>query len=52
MARRNIESAYKQWVEAYGSIGWKQYLGEIGRNRETGQWAREVAELLLKDASD
>ena len=52
MAKRNIESGYKQWADAYGTITWKQYLREIGRSAETGQWAKEVAELLSKESPD
>jgi hypothetical protein len=49
MAKRNIESAYKQWTDAYGAITWKEYLQKIWRNSETGQWAKEVAQLLAKE---
>jgi hypothetical protein len=52
MAKRNVESGYKQWLEAYGAITWKQYLQKIGRNSETGQWAKEVAGLLSKEAAE
>ena len=52
MAKRNIESGYKQWSDAYGAIAWKEYLQKIGRNAETGQWAKEVAELLSKDTAE
>jgi hypothetical protein len=49
IARKNLESGYKQWSEAYGAITWKEYLKRIGQNKETGQWAKEVAELLSND---
>lgn len=52
VAKRNIESGYKQWLEAYGAITWKQYLQKIGRNSETGQWAKEVAGLLSKETAE
>jgi hypothetical protein len=51
MAKRNIESGYQQWSEAYGAITWEEYLQKIGRNAETGQWAKEVAELLSKETA-
>lgn len=51
-AKQNIESAYKQWSEAYGEITWKQYLKRIAQGSETGQWAKEVAELLSKEATE
>ena len=52
LAKRNIESGYKQWTDAYGGITWKEYLRKIGRNSETGQWAKEVAELLSKESGE
>jgi hypothetical protein len=52
MAKRNIESGYKQWMEAYGDLTMKEYLQKIGRNPETGQWAKEVAELMAKGSED
>ena len=30
---------------------WKQYLQKVGGNSETGQWAKEVAELLSKESA-
>jgi len=29
-------------------ISWKEYLSEIAKNPLTGEWAREVAEQLIK----
>jgi hypothetical protein len=52
IAKRNVESGYKQWSDAYGAITWKEYLKKIGNNAETGQWAKEVAELLSKEAAE
>lgn len=51
-AKRSVESAYKVWNEAYGGVDWKEYLRRIGQNAETGQWAKEVAELLSKEAAE
>jgi hypothetical protein len=47
-AKKNLESAYEAWTEAYGGVTWKDYLRQIVRLPATGQWAREVAELLSK----
>lgn len=49
-AKRNVESGYKRWSEAYGGMTWKEYLQKVAQNQETGQWAREVAELLSRQA--
>jgi len=46
--------AYESIVEKYGSwkrameISWKEYLSEIVKNPLTGEWAKEVAEHLIK----
>jgi hypothetical protein len=45
-AKERVESTYGLWVRAYGSIDWKTYLDRVITNDETGQWAKEVAELL------
>jgi hypothetical protein len=52
IAKINLESGYKRWTEAYGSITMKEYLQRIGRDRESGQWVKEVAELLTKESVD
>lgn len=46
-ARREVEAAYKAWKEAYGGLTWNDYLNRVIRNPETGQWAIEVAKLML-----
>jgi len=51
LAKNNIESAYPVWKEAYGGMTWKQYLEQVKRNTQTGDWAREVAEFLSKEAN-
>jgi len=51
-AKRSVESAYRQWNEAYGGIAWKEYLRKVSQDAETGLWAKEVAELLSKEAAD
>ena len=52
MAKRNIESKFNEWKEAYGAITWKEYLQRVGDNSETGQWAKEVAGLLSKENAE
>lgn len=47
-AKRNLESGYKKWSEAYGQMAWSDYLRKIRETKETGQWVKEVAELLAK----
>lgn len=51
-ARERLESTYGLWVEAYGTIGWKGYLDRVITNAQTGQWAKEVAELLESRLDD
>lgn len=48
MAKRKVEAAYRRWSEAYGGMTWQDYLEAISKSKETGQWAREVAEMLSK----
>jgi len=45
-AKEEVERAYALWVEAYGRIEWKDYLDNVKRNPQTGQWAKEIAESL------
>ncbi len=52
MAKSDVESGYKIWADAYGAITWREYLRKIGRNSETGQWAKEVAQLLSKEEGE
>lgn len=48
-AKKRLEAAYSLWVKAYGGIDWVDYLDNIIRNVQTGQWAKEVAEALRGD---
>jgi hypothetical protein len=41
-----VQANYKLWVKAYGRMDWKDYLDNVKRNVQTGQWAKEIAELL------
>lgn len=45
-ARARVRGTYQLWVKAYGAIGWTEYLDNVIRNVQTGQWAKEVAEFL------
>jgi hypothetical protein len=45
-ARRKVEAAYEYWKDAYGGMGWNEYLDRVAENPETGQWAAEVAKLM------
>ncbi|MEM2104911.1 MAG: hypothetical protein QXV21_00340 [Candidatus Bathyarchaeia archaeon] len=38
---------YERWRKAL-EISWKEYLSEIVKNPLTGEWAKEVAEHLIK----
>ena len=48
-AKKNIQSAYPRWADAYGGLEWKEYLDNVKRNPETGQWVKETAEFLEGD---
>jgi hypothetical protein len=50
-AKRNVESEYKSWSQAYGAITWRDYLQRLQQSAETGQWAKEVAEMLSSDSA-
>ena len=45
-AKEKVEAAYALWVNALGKLEWKDYLDNVKRNPQTGQWAKEIAELL------
>ena len=51
-AKKNLESGYRQWTEAYGPMTMEEYLQRVGRNKESGQWVKEVAELLSRESVD
>lgn len=48
-AKDKLQAAYPRWVEAYGTLGWKDYLDSVKHNLQTGQWVKEIAELLAGD---
>jgi len=45
-AKRKVEAGYRTWTEAYGEMKWKDYLDKVKHNEQTGQWAKEIAEML------
>jgi len=47
-AKEKVQANYQLWVKAYGRVDWKDYLDNVKRNVQTGQWAKEVAELLRR----
>jgi hypothetical protein len=46
-AYESIVKKYDSWKRAM-EISWKEYLSEIVKNPLTGEWAKEVAEHLIK----
>jgi len=46
-AYESIVKKYEIWKRAL-EISWKEYLSEIVKNPLTGEWAKEVAEYLIK----
>ncbi|MGB9713648.1 MAG: hypothetical protein ACPLZC_01565 [Candidatus Bathyarchaeales archaeon] len=46
-AYESITKKYTAWKNAL-EISWREYLSEIARNPLTGEWAKEVAEHLIK----
>jgi len=45
-AKENVLAAYPLWVKAYGNMEWKDFLDNVKRNPQTGQWVKEIAEIL------
>ncbi|MEM3783558.1 MAG: hypothetical protein QXY88_00800 [Candidatus Bathyarchaeia archaeon] len=50
-AYQSIMKKYEVWKRAL-EISWKEYLSEIAKNPFTGEWAKEVAEHLLKGGDE
>jgi len=46
-AYESITKKYDLWKKAL-EISWKEYLSEIVKNPLTGEWAKQVAEYLIK----
>jgi hypothetical protein len=47
----NIMKKYEQWKKAL-EISWKEYLSEIAKNPLTGEWARQVAQHVLRSGEE
>ncbi len=45
-AKESLQAAYPLWVKAFGRMEWSEYLDNVKRNVQTGQWVKEIAELL------
>jgi hypothetical protein len=45
-AHANLVAAYAVWKKS-NELSWAGFLGEIIQTKETGEWAREVAQDLL-----
>ena len=50
-AYESIAKKYDLWRTAL-EISWKEYLSKVVKNSLTGEWAREVAEYLIKSGED
>ena len=50
-AYESIVKKYDSWKRAL-EISWKEYLSEIVKNPLTGEWAKEVAEHLIKSGEE
>jgi len=46
-AYESVVKKYDEWKRAL-EVSWKEYLSEIVKNPLTGEWAKEVAEYLVK----
>jgi len=46
-AYESIDKKYGAWKKAL-QISWKEYLSEIVKNPLTGEWAKELAEHLIR----
>jgi len=47
-AHKNLMEKFEIWKQAL-NISWKEYLSEIVKNPYAGEWAKEVAEEMLKN---
>ena len=46
-AYRNLVKKFESWRKAR-KISWQEYLNEIAENQFTGEWAKEMAEHLMR----
>ena len=49
LAKKNIDSNYKYWKEAYGEISLEEYLKILSEHSSSGKWVKEVAIYLLNN---
>ncbi|MEA2070905.1 MAG: hypothetical protein U9O98_06400 [Asgard group archaeon] len=50
IAKEQLDKLFPKWQKAFGKLSWKDYLQQLTTDEEIpiGDWAREVAEYLLK----
>lgn len=48
-AYKNLKESFEKWRHAYGKMDWKTYLQKVVERPETGIWAKECCEHLLKE---
>lgn len=46
-AYKSVMKNYEVWKKALG-LSWEEYLSEVAKNPLTGEWAKEVAQHLMK----
>jgi len=47
-AYRKLLAAYKVWHQAL-EISWRDYLGRVEGNTNSGRWVREICTFLLRN---
>ena len=47
-----VVSHYKDWITAYGGLTWQEYLYNIVKMKESGDWIKEIAEAELQDKNE
>ncbi len=51
LAAKSLLEAYSFWRDALG-VSFRDYLQQILRRSETGRWAKELAEYVLKTGDE
>jgi hypothetical protein len=51
LAAKSLLEAYSYWRDALGA-SFRDYLQQILRRSETGRWAKELAEYILKTGDE
>ncbi|MHA1221193.1 MAG: hypothetical protein ACTSQB_05625 [Candidatus Heimdallarchaeota archaeon] len=51
IAKKNLVERYDDWIKAFGKLAWNDYLTMMVNDQDIpiGDWAREVADYLLKN---